>query len=272
MNSPIIKMLFNEFATTIIAKFEMETTQEELYAIWHEKKKLVKYTVTFDNKPIVDTVEPESDVAEVEVAIPKKVVAKVAVKKSPKSTTCPYKTVRGPNRDSVCGKNTTKDSIMCSAHKKHADKYVKPSDDESDQEEVPATKKEVEKKKKAVPKSKGVEPSSVVAPTKISAKKDDKGRLVLNGDYPLHVKSASELIMIGKIVNDKSVPLSQDDIEFCKSKRLKFETTISKKSIEDVIDEVTGVENDNDEESEKETDDEILEMRCLRREILEEDD
>ena len=68
----------------------------------------------------------------------------------------------------------------------------------------------------------------------------------------------SSSLLIGKIVNDKSVPLSQDDIEFCKSKRLKFKTTISKKSIEDVIDEVTVVENDDDEEIEKETD-EILE-------------
>jgi hypothetical protein len=308
MNSSIIKLLFNEFAIEIIGKFEMETTPEELYGIWREKVKRMKITVAFNNSPttVVKEVEndPEEPVAEI-VETKKAAVVKekkVAVAKKSVSATCPYKSVRAPNKGQVCGKNVTKDCIMCSAHKKHADKYVKPSSDEESSDDTPAPAKKnctyilsrgdrrdnpcgsvsvlgtefctkhsdkKEKKVDSVPKAKGAEPTANAAPEKIAAGKDAAGRLVLKGDHKLILKSATERVVIGKVVNDKTVPLNDGDIEFCKSKRLRFEATLSKKSIEDVIDEITTAGEEDEDEEEVEHDDEIVKAD---EELLEEED
>ena len=309
MNSSIVMIVFNEFAATIIEKFEMKTTPEALYKIWHEKVKQMKITVEFNDKPAVSVVsdsdEPEVEVVKVKKAPAKESKEKPVVAKKSSSATCPYKSVRGDNKGQVCGKNVTKDCNMCSAHKKHADKYIKPSDDESEDEpavaQVAATKgkksctytlsrgdrrgqpcgsgvvvgteycakhsDKKEKKAETVPKAKGAEPSADSAPEQISAKKDASGRIVLR-ELPLVLKSATERVVIGKVVDDKTVPLNAQDIEFCKTKRLRFEATLSKKSIEDVIDEITTAGEDEDEED-VEHDDELVENE---EELLEEED
>ena len=313
----ITKLIFNEFAASIIDKFEIKTTTEELYGMWREKVKAIKVTVSFNDGPVksipAKDIEEDSDEPEVEVANTKKAVTKAAPaakeekKKSPPSTTtCPYKSVRGESKGQVCGKNSTKDSIMCSSHKKHADKYGKASSDEESADEAPAApsknqKKNCtyiltrgdkkgsacgagatpgteycskhsdkkEKKAEVVPKAKGSEPTAESAPTKMMAAKDASGRLILKGDRKLVIKSASEMVIIGKVVGDKTVPLSDDDVEFCKKSRLRFEVALSKKNIEDVIDEITGV-GDDEEDEDVEHDDEIVDEG--EEELLEEDD
>ncbi len=312
----ITKLIFNEFAASIIDKFEIKTTTEELYGMWREKVKAIKVTVSFNDGPVksipTKEIEEDGDEPAVEVAKTKKTETKAAPlskekKKSPSTTTCPYKSVRGENKGQVCGKNSTKDSIMCSSHKKHADKYCKVSSDEESADEAPVapsnTQKKTctyvltrgdkkgsacgagatpgteycskhsdkkEKKADAVPKAKGSEPTADGAPAKIMAAKDANGRLVLKGDRKLVIKSTSEMVMIGKVVGDKTVPLSDDDIEFCKKSRLRYEVALSKKNIEDVIDEITGAADD-DEDEDVEHDDEIV-GEDDEEELLEEDD
>jgi hypothetical protein len=313
----ITKLIFNEFAASIIDKFELKTTTEELYGMWREKVKAIKVTVSFNDEPVksipAKDIEEDGDEPAVEVAKTKKTETKAAPlskeekKKSPSTTTCPYKSVRGENKGQVCGKNSTKDSIMCSSHKKHADKYCKVSSDEESADEAPAapsnTQKKTctyvltrgdkkgsacgagatpgteycskhsdkkEKKADAVPKAKGSEPSADAAPAKIMAAKDTSGRLVLKGDRKLVIKSTSEMVMIGKVVGDKTVPLSDEDIEFCKKSRLRYEVALSKKNIEDVIDEITGAADDQEDED-VEHDDEIV-GEDDEEELLEEDD
>lgn len=315
----ITKLIFNEFAASIIDKFEIKTTTEELYGMWREKVKAIKVTVSFNDGPVksipTKDIEEDADESAVEVAKTKKTekaeqaapLSKEEKKKSPPSTTtCPYKSVRGENKGQVCGKNSTKDSIMCSSHKKHADKYCKVSSDEESADEAPAapskTQKNTctyvltrgdkkgsacgvgatpgteycskhsdkkEKKADAVPKAKGSEPTADAAPAKIMAAKDANGRLVLKGDRKLVIKSTSEMVMIGKVVGDKTVPLSDEDIEFCKKSRLRYEVALSKKNIEDVIDEITGAADDEEDED-VEHDDEIVDEG--EEELLEEDD
>lgn len=312
----ITKLIFNEFAASIIDKFEIKTTTEELYGMWREKVKAIKVTVSFNDGPVksipTKDIEEDADESAVEVAKTKKAETKAAPlskeekKKSPPSTTtCPYKSVRGENKGQVCGKNSTKDSIMCSSHKKHADKYCKVSSDEESADEAPAASSKTQKKtctyvltrgdkkgcacgagaspgteycskhsdkkeKKAevVPKGKGSEPTADSAPTKMMAAKDASGRLILKGDRKLVIKSASEMVIIGKVVGDKTVPLSDEDIEFCKKSRLRYEVALSKKNIEDVIDEITGAADEEDEDVEH--DDEIVDEG--EEELLEEDD
>jgi hypothetical protein len=71
-------------------------------------------------------------------------------------------------------------------------------------------------------------------------------------------------------VGDKTVPLSDEDIEFCKKSRLRYEVALSKKNIEDVIDEITGAADDEEDED-VEHDDEIV-GEDEEEELLEDDD
>jgi hypothetical protein len=308
MNSFIVKLVFNEFCATLVEKFKIDATSEELYTIWREKVNSMKITVAFNNGSVVNIptkeAENESDETNVEVVKPKK-AAKPAEKTG--GSTCPYKSVRGDNKGQVCGKNTTKDCIMCSAHKKHSDKYVKvcsDSEDDAPAAVAPQVAKKTcdyklsrgdrngeicgascvagtefcskhsdkkEKKSEALPKAKGAEPSADKAPAKITAAKDASGRFVIKGDRNLVIKSRNEMLIIGKVVNDKTVSLSEEDIEFCKKNRLRYEESLSKKNIEDVIDEITGGAADEEEED-VDHQDEIMEDEEEGEELLEEDE
>lgn len=311
MNSFIVKLVFNEFCATLVEKFKIDATSEELYTIWREKVNSMKITVAFNNGSVVNIptkeAENESDVEVVKAKKAAKPAEKKSAEKKTGGATCPYKSIRGDNKGQVCGKNTTKDCIMCSAHKKHADKYAKVCSDSED--DAPAAvapqvakktcayklsrgdrKGEIcgasclagtefcskhsdkkEKKSETLPKPKGAEPAADKAPAKITAAKDASGRFVIKGDRNLVIKSRNEMLIIGKVVNDKTVPLSDDDIEFCKKNRLRYEESLSKKNIEDVIDEITGGAADEEEED-VEHQDEIMEDEEEEEELLEEDE
>jgi hypothetical protein len=61
---------------------------------------------------------------------------------------------------------------------------------------------------------------------RVLAERDGDGRVLLKGDGKFVLKSDSEIIIIGKVVNGETVPLSAEDIEFCHNKRLKMDLTL----------------------------------------------
>ena len=281
MNS-IVKLVFNEFATQVISKFDLDTTPEALYEIWRANVKAMKISVSFGSGKSVVASEEETE--DQEAVVVKTQEPSAPVKKS-QSKTCPYRSVRGDTKGTVCGKNSTKDCIMCSAHKKHADKYLRVSADEESPDEAPAVSQKKtctctyiltrgdrngnacgnkttagefcakhsdakEKKTSAVPKGKGSEPVANSQPIKLAAKRDSAGRVVLKGENALVIKSVLEPIVLGKVVNDKMSPLNADDLEFCKKNRLGVDPSLSKKSIEEVIETITGGEDDEEDEEE----------------------
>ena len=290
MNSSIVKIVFNEFATAIIEKFGIETTSDELYTMWRAKVKTMKIAISFGEGPttVVPPAKNDDIDSEPEILVSKKVDVVKKPTKAPSAKTCPYKAVRAPNKGQICGKNTTKDSIMCSAHKKHAETYEKCcSDDEPEKTICAHTSKGVAscdkevvsneklcskhlKKTPTVPKAKtasSTQPTVKLQPVKFKASKDDSGRFILSGDQSFVIKSASEKIVIGKIVNDKQVPLSDSDVEFCKENKLRFDVP-SKKSIEDVIDEITG----DGEISEDDVNEDDADASLEEEELLDEED
>lgn len=154
MNS-LLKAIFNQFAETVIAKYEIEATPTEMYAIWKQTIQSLTISVV---KP-GDETSSEDEAAKVtktEKAAPAKKAAKATAATS--EATCPYKAKKGASAGVPCGKGVARDSIMCSSHKKYAGEYEKvvDSEDEKPAEEVkPKEVKAKDDKPKAKAEEKG---------------------------------------------------------------------------------------------------------------------
>lgn len=323
MNS-IVKAIFNEFASSLIEKYNIDVTPGELYVMWRQTIKSMTVSTSF-NKPEAETAS--EDEAKIEkVPEEKKEVAKKSKAPAAPAKACPYKPSKGANAGNECGKNAAKDSIMCSAHKKYADKYEKV---DSDEEEEAAAKLKAKLTKKAdekepelkpvsksdakgcsyvfsrgskkdqrcgaaqvketdfcskhqkspvekggksapVPKAKAAEKASV---TDKAAEKlvcvNDGTHFVMRGPRPLVCKSPSEKVMIGKKIDGVVLPLDDDDIEYCKSMKFRYEVA-AKKTLEDLLDEVQGVDDEKVEEDEDIVEDEVEEEE--EEELLEDEE
>jgi hypothetical protein len=151
---------------------------------------------------------------------------------------CCYVFSRGERNGQRCGVGQVVGTDYCS---KHTDKSkVKP-------------------KTEIVPKPKATTEKFFV--------RDASGRFVMKGDRPLVCKSATDKIIVGKLEDDAIVALDEDDITYCEENKLKYESAGKKnieKALEDVLDEVTGKDEDIEEDD---GDEDVLE-----EEILEEDE
>ena len=103
------------------------------------------------------------------------------------------------------------DFISSAWQERHPDWEFKheEDDDEDDEEEEPTVE--------------ASSPATLVVRDSLRrmyAERDADGRLLLKGDGKFVLKSESEKVVIGKVVNGETVPLSAEDIEFCKSERL----------------------------------------------------
>jgi hypothetical protein len=308
----IIKPIFNEFARAIIWEYSIKATPEELYAKWNQTIKSITvgtlFSKTLDETHSGEDIHTEEEIenpAEQSKAKPAKKVqeTKDIVENTIK---CPYSASRGSNAGKKCEKTAAKGSLMCSTHKKHADKY--PSEDEVQGEDSQVAPPQ--KEKPVITKgcdyvfTRGANKNSRCGSAQVKdtcfcskhqketekpAKKDalpkpkpvseekivfsrDEQHFVMRGPRPLVCKSASEKIIIGKKVGGVIIPLDEEDIEFCVNMKLKHDSP-AKKTLEELLDEVQGVnhpEEVSDEENDVEDDVEGGVME--EEEILEEED
>jgi hypothetical protein len=111
------------------------------------------------------------------------------------------------------------DFISSAWQERHPDWEFKDEEDDDDDDEE---EEEVELKKEPIVKASS--PAMLVMRDLVGrmyAEKDADGRLLLKGDGKFVLKSASEKVVIGKVVNGETVPLSAEDIEFCKRYRVR---------------------------------------------------
>jgi hypothetical protein len=146
MNS-LLKAIFNQFAESVIAKYEIDTTTDEMYVMW-------KQTIRSISISVVKSGDETSSEDEAAKAKPVKAKAKKEEKPRDKPTEapilCPYKAKKGANAGVPCGKGVAKDSIMCSSHKKYAGEYEKVVDSDEEKPDVkPPAKKASDSQPKA---------------------------------------------------------------------------------------------------------------------------
>jgi hypothetical protein len=283
MNS-LLKAIFNQFAETVIAKYEIDTTTDEMYAMWKQTIRSLSISV----------VKSGDETSSEDEAVKVKPKAKKEEKAQPTEAQilCPYKAKKGANAGVPCGKGVAKDSIMCSSHKKYAGEYEKVVDSDEEKPDVkpPAKKVTCDAQPKADAPlgcsyvftrgnnlgkrcgtgqvagtefcskhqdkaAKKTEKKDAVPKPKTTAESkpknvfvaDASGRLVMKGDLPLVCKSAQEKLIIGKIEDDEIVPLTEEDKKVCDERNLKYEVSSKKKidkALEDVLDEVMGEEEE----------------------------
>jgi hypothetical protein len=191
--------------------------------------------------------EDQSNTVEEEKAKPSAVeeAKPTAAEDKPKAVSkgCDYVFSRGANKNKRCGGAQIKDSDFCSKHQKEADKPAK---------------------KDVIPKAKPVAEEKVIFA-------NDGTHFVMRGARPLVCKSASEKIMIGKKMNGEIVPLDQEDIAFCKKLNLKYEEPASKKTLEELLDEVQGISQDDENADTEDVSEDDVEDE-VEEELLEEDE
>jgi len=145
MNS-LLKAIFNQFAESVIAKYEIDTTTDEMYAMWKQTIRSLSISVVKSG----DETSSEDEAVKVEKAKPVKAKAKAKKEEKPQedkpteaSINCPYKAKKGANAGVPCGKGVAKDSIMCSSHKKYAGEYEKVVDSDEEKPDVKPPAKKV---------------------------------------------------------------------------------------------------------------------------------
>jgi hypothetical protein len=98
---------------------------------------------------------------------------------------------------------------------------------------------------------------------KISLKKLPEFNTVWHEESALVFKSAKELVIVGKLVNKKIVPLQEEDIQLCDKYRFKYQALVEEEDAveeeEEVVAEENGEEGEGEEEVTGEEEEEVSE-------------
>lgn len=186
-----VKNAFEEFSQLISSKYNIELS--ELIELWNESCNSLQLTTKKEEKPV----------SKLSSLLKKKEATPVPSASTSESGGCKHIMIRGERKGQNCGAKTSKDSSYCTKHKK------------SDEEEKSVTK----------PIAKPIDKS----PTPLS---EDSGLIIARKNKDIDAfwhqktgfvfKSGSDQQVIGKCVDKKVIPLSDDDIELCKSMNLSF--------------------------------------------------
>lgn len=237
----IVSQSIQDFVQRIADTYELDA--EDIMSLWDDNVSAPAKKPKSAPKSVPKSA-PKSESKSVEKASPaKSTTSEVSKSSSIKSTdtglVCPYVFARGENKGEMCGCKPKNGNKYCSKHKKHEG--------------------ETPKEKKVLPSGK----KSIVSPSKKSSPKEKIPETILrkhqvlnmfwNRETDMVFKSPTEKIVVGKCVNDKLVPLKEEDIEVCKSRRWQYEVAEDKMSSDD---------DDDDVESEKE--DDVLEKEMTK--------
>lgn len=102
---------------------------------------------------------------------------------------------------------------------------------------------------------------------KVSLKKLSEFNTVWHEDTSLVFKSAKEIIVVGKLVNKKIVPLTDADITTCEKFKFKYEITAEEE--EEEVEETEEVEEEEVEETEEVEEEEVEETEEVEEEEVE---
>ena len=178
-----IKNAIEEYVQCISQKYE-EIDIDDLEELWNDVSKSMKISVTMKS-PGKATTTKTNPVA------------------SADPNGCPYKFIKGTKQDTTCGAKAKEGNVYCSRHKKYEGTEPK------ERKSSPDTKRSTIKSKK----SKSRSPAKSTQRVLRKNKKLDK---LWHPETGLVFKSAKELTVVGKCVDDKLIDLTEEDIEECR--------------------------------------------------------
>lgn len=196
-----IEAVITQFTKNIAEKYELDA--QELYNMWKEMDgdaNMVVPSMVLPKIVIKPINEPSS-----EKTSPAKSIT------SSKSEGCPYLFTKGKQEGQICRCKPSNGRVYCSRHKKFE-----------------GTEPKV---KKVLPTAKKAIADTVKQPAKTPVKKEIEIKLKKHKSlgYLYHIetgfafKSAKERKVVGKIVNEKLVKLTEEDIDTVKSYRFDYE-------------------------------------------------
>lgn len=130
---------------------------------------------------------------------------------------CPYRFQRGAKTGEACGAKPKKGITHCSRHEKYEGKEMK------SKKILPAPKKSIKPKQKGSPAPKNVA---------LSLRNHPVVDRFYHPESGLAFHSAEKRVVIGKVKNNKLLPLKDEDIQECKRWGFKYEDTSSSESAE----------------------------------------
>lgn len=180
----VIKNAIEEFAMSITSKYD-NIDAKDLEELWNDVSQTMKISVT----------------AKKVTRLPSK--SSEATKES-NSNSCPYKFIKGAKQDQLCGSKVKDGNVYCSRHKKYEGVEQK------------------ERKTTPIPK-RGTIQASIKTKSRSPAKTTQRiirkhkglGKL-WHPESGLVIRSHDERVVIGKIVNDKLVDLTEGDLDECR--------------------------------------------------------
>ena len=131
---------------------------------------------------------------------------------------CPYKFSKGEKSGSICGSKSKNGSTYCSVHKKH------------EGQEPKSIKKVLPEPKRSSSKSSNTDSKPNTKPVFYKHKPLD---ILVNKETGFVIKSNTELVVIGKLVDQTVKNLNLDDVETCIKWRLHYDQNMVEKPQED---------------------------------------
>jgi hypothetical protein len=186
----IVDKHIDNFISKISDQYDIE--KEELEELWASNKS------SSIQKPIKTTQE-----------VVAKPTPKVVTENN--GTTCPYVYAKGSNAGEVCGCKIRSGGTYCSKHKKYEGTEPK----SSSKKILPVAKKSI-----ALPVKKQVTPPKQISVILKKHKAIDK---LWHPETSLVFKSPQERVVIGKVVENKLVLLTEKDVDLCKANNFRFE-------------------------------------------------
>lgn len=180
----------NTFLERVSSKYEIPI--DDLKELWEKSEE--------DAKPVKKVTKAKTTVTKKE-------------KEKEESGVCVYEFTRPPKVGEKCGVKTKDGSCYCSKHKKYENKEVK--------EKTVLPKKSIEKSASST--------SSKASTVSAKAKKsfvveyNKEHDFWWNNPTGFIIKSKEEHVVIGKYINEEIMDLTEDDIEMCQSRNLKYE-------------------------------------------------
>ena len=183
----VIKNAIEEYVQSISTKYE-DIDIDDLEELWNEVSKTMKISVsTKSAKTPVNASKPSSK----------------ATSNDSDGDGCPYKFIKGAKQDQTCGSKAKEGNVYCSRHKKYEGTEQK------------------ERKASPIPKKGTIKPSKSKSrsPAKAVQRVLRKHKTLSKLWHPetgLYFRSDNERVVVGKIVDDKLVDLTEEDIDECR--------------------------------------------------------
>lgn len=205
-----IRMSVHSFIKKVSDKHDIEF--DELINMWENLDTDVVLQST--RKPVLKTTRKTDD---------DKSLSKVSDKTTPSSDGCPYIYTKGEKEGQSCGIKPKGSVVYCTRHKKY-------------EGQEPKQKKIVPSAKKSIA---GNTPSKVSAPVAKEVNTVLRKNKIIDKLWHsatgMVFKSAKERVVIGKCVDDKIFPLTNEDIDICMSHCFAYDESWKEDEIEETI-------------------------------------